>query len=90
MITVSDRAKAVLLDWKQAAPPAEDGLTLRLALSPAGWEVHPDTPRPGDMVVEHEETPVLLIQGRARDLLREFTLDCRETVERARLVLVAN
>ncbi|HSB70045.1 MAG TPA: hypothetical protein VLT62_11985 [Candidatus Methylomirabilis sp.] len=90
MIAVSEKAKEVLLDWKQSAPATEVNLTLRLALSPAGWEVHPDTPRAGDVVVEYQETPVLIIQERASGLLREFTLDCRETVERTRLVLVAN
>ena len=90
MITVSKRAKDVLLQWKQSGPSVEDDRTLRLALSPAGWEVHPDTPRSGDVIIEHDERPVLLIQDRACDLLRAFTLDCRETVERARLVLVAN
>jgi hypothetical protein len=90
MITVSERAKDELLHWKQSAPSAEDDRTLRLLLSPAGWEVRPDTPRPDDVVIEHNDRPVLLIQGRACALLREFTLDFRETRERPRLVLVAN
>ncbi len=76
MITVTARAKERLkrsLSTLVAAP----GTSLRLeAAGPGAFGLIPDTPRPGDQVIEQDGVTVLLIRPRLAEQLNGWSIDC--------------
>lgn len=88
MITVSDRAKALLLERKRHADISDPAIGLRIAKGSRGrWILVADRPRSGDQVVEHAGVTVLLIGPDVQRSLAGTALDCVETSEGAGLAL---
>ncbi len=76
MIAVTARARERLkrsLSTLVAAP----GTSLRLeAAGPGAFGLIPDTPRPGDQVVEQDGVTVLLIRPQLAERLNGWSIDC--------------
>jgi Fe-S cluster assembly iron-binding protein IscA len=82
MVAVSERAKRILLEQKQAANIDGADVGLRVAAAPSGqWMLLVDEPRDGDQVVEHGGTTVLLVDPVAQSALVGAEVDCVETPE---------
>lgn len=80
MVAVSERAKRILLEQKQAASIDGADVALRVAAAPSGqWMLLVDETREGDQVVEHDGTTVLLVDPVAQSALIGAEVDCVET-----------
>jgi Fe-S cluster assembly iron-binding protein IscA len=94
MVTVSQRAKEELfeelLEQQQAANLEGAAISLRVAAFPNGqWVLVPDHPREDDQVVEFRGSTVLLVDPVAQSALDGVRVDCVETTEGDReLILV--
>lgn len=88
MIGVTERAKQELkkiLSDKVDNPKA----VLRLTATDQGrLGLIIDVETPGDKVVEHESSKVLLVEQELADRLEGITIDVEDTTEGARLVLI--
>jgi len=91
MVTVSERAKARLLEQKHAANLDGEADGLRVADGPSGqWILVADQAREDDQIVEYMGSTVLLIDPVAQSALDGVRMDCLETAEGdPELVLVA-
>lgn len=88
MLTVTECAKQEL---KKALPDdaTKPDLGLRLVVTgPGELSLVPDRERESDQVVEHEGSKVLIVDKELSDVLEGTTIDCEETNEGQRLVLV--
>jgi Fe-S cluster assembly iron-binding protein IscA len=82
MVTVSERAKDMLLEQKQAANLEGAAVALRVAAGPTGeWMLIADEEREDDRVVEHRGSTVLLVDPVAQNALDGAQMDCVETAE---------
>src|SRR5262245_41553107 len=91
MVTVSERAKARLLEQKHAPNLDGEADGLRVAAGPSGqWILVADQAREDDQIVEYMGSTVLLIDPVAQSALDGVRMDCLETAEGdPELVLVA-
>ena len=88
MLTVTEGAKQYLKKVLLAGTDDPD-LGIRLTLDVSGeYGVALDREAPGDDIVEHEGTKVLLVEHDVAERLAELTLDAVDTPEGARLRLV--
>lgn len=88
MLTVTKGAKQYLKKTLLAGSDDPD-LGIRLTVDASGeYGVALDRETPGDHVVEHEGSKVLLVAHDVAEQLAELTLDTRDTPEGARLRLV--
>ncbi len=88
MLTVTEDAKQHL---KKAllGGTADPDLGIRLTVDSSGeYGMTLDREAPGDSVVEHEGSKVLLVGREVSDRLADMTLDTHDTPEGARLRLV--
>src|SRR5262245_18143581 len=87
MIAVTSRAKEALNELREnKVHDPEAGL--RLAPSASGrLELFPDQQRPGDQVVEHIGSKVLLVDGDLADALSGAEIDCETTSSGRHLVI---
>jgi len=78
MIHVTERAKEVLFEKKQARLPRGD-MALRLASSGGRLTLMPDRVKAGDQIIRHGEAPVLLVDPKMSEVvLAGKTVDCVE------------
>ncbi len=87
MIAVTERAKQELkrmLSEKVDNPLA----VLRLTESHEGMSLIVDVEMPGDKVVEHESSKILVVEEKLADSLQNVTLDIEDTPEGPELVVV--
>ncbi len=89
MMAVTTRAKEALLEKKRAANITDREVGLRVASNSAGdYVLVADRARADDQVVEHEGATVLLVDTDTQGKLTGVTMDCRDTPEgRKELVL---
>jgi hypothetical protein len=88
MVSVTDRAKDVLLEAKQSASITRPDVGLRLAPQAGGaWELFADGTKADDQVIEHEGSTVLLIGPDVSAALAGTRVDCRDAGD-GRLELV--
>lgn len=88
MLTVTEGAKQHLKKVLLAGTDDPD-LGIRLTVDASGeYGVALDREAPGDHVVEHEGSKVLLVGHDVADQLAELTLDTHDTPEGAKLRLV--
>lgn len=88
MLTVTKGAKQQLKKALLASNDDPD-VGIRLTIDASGkFGVTLDREAPGDHVVEHEGSKVLLVGHEVADRLAELTLDTQDTPEGARLRLV--
>jgi hypothetical protein len=82
MVVVTKRAKEALLEKKLAANIKDRDVGLRVAADDNGDLVLvADRARADDQVIEHAGATVLLVGADAQGTLRGVTLDCQETPE---------
>ena len=88
MLTVTDNAKQLLKELLLAQAEDPD-FGLRLVVEPSGKiGLVLDREAPGDyLVVEHEESKVLLVGHEVAGLLAGITLDTHDTPDGIRLVI---
>ena len=88
MLSVTESAKQHLKKTLLAGTDDPD-LGIRLTVGASGeYGVALDREAPGDHVVEHEGSKVLLVAHDVAEQLAELTLDTHDTPEEARLRLV--
>ena len=87
MVTVTERAREHLLGILADYPDADVGLRL-VVHSRGQLRLINDTERKGDQVVEHEGRKVLLVHQQVTEALQGTVVDCEETAEGPRLVMV--
>ncbi len=89
MVTVTERAKDALLSMKEAEDVGLPEVGLRLAREPSGqFGLVPDMSKPGDQVVEHQGSKVLLIGSEFSADLAGMVIDCHAAPEGTELVLL--
>ena len=88
MVSVTERARRVLLDRKRDENIGEPGAGLRVLLDGTGqWVLVADRVQANDQVVEHAGAPLLLVDPDAQRALAGITVDCLETPDGAELLL---
>jgi len=87
MITLTERAREHLKGLLAEYPDTDIGL--RLVVHGTGqFALMTDTERKADQVVEHEGRKVLLVDEQLVQKLERAVVDCEETAEGLRLVMV--
>jgi Fe-S cluster assembly iron-binding protein IscA len=90
MISVTERAKVLLLELKSNANIRDPGIGLRIAREALDrWILVADHPRSGDQVIEHAGVTVLLIGPDVQRTLDGTTVDCMETPDGLDLAVTA-
>lgn len=81
MVHVTERAKDVLLQRREAANIQDPGVGLRLTTETGGKvTLVMDKAKAGDEVVTHKDSPVLMVDPQVSAfVLAGRTIDCRET-----------
>ena len=89
MVSVTERAKRLLLERKLSAQINDPEVGLRLARSPGGkLGLFADRMKAGDQVVKHQESTVLLVDAELSELvLAGKIVDCTLSGDRTDLVL---
>jgi len=89
MVTVTERARVTLARLKDAAHVNDVNAGLRLSLVAGYGELglQVDQVQPGDQVVEHAGTAVLLVDERIADALADAMIDTQPTAQGDALVL---
>ncbi len=88
MLNVTARAKETLAQMKASANVNDPEIGLRLeAESAGGFGLFPDRQKPGDQIVEHDGSKVLLIDDRLAEALTDARIDCKTTGENTQLVI---
>jgi hypothetical protein len=78
MVTITERAKNTLLQFKMSAEVSEPHIGLRLSRGGAGQlDLVADVPKAGDLVVEHLGTNLLFSGREVTDSQQGATIDCR-------------
>jgi hypothetical protein len=84
MISVTERAKVLLLEMKLNADIRDPGIGLRITREARDrWMLVADHPRSGDQVIEHAGVTILLIGRDVQRTLDGTTVDCIETPDGA-------
>lgn len=87
MLTVTEGAKQLLKEILTAHSD-DPKMGVRLALDPQGQMcLVLDKEQPGDHVVEHQESKVLLVASELAPVLEEATLDVENTSDGPKLVV---
>jgi Fe-S cluster assembly iron-binding protein IscA len=87
MVTVTERAKETLAKLKDAAQVEDVNAGLRLSLVAGEFGLQFDQLQPGDQVVEHAGTPVLIVDEVVADALADTLIDTQATAQGDELVL---
>ena len=92
MLHVTERAKEYLLQRKLAVRLDNRHVGMRLAsISPGKLALIADSPRPGDQIVMHKESTVLLIDAElSGSILAGRTVDCKRAGDGRLEVVVTN
>jgi len=81
MLTVTDNAKKRLKEIVSAKVNNPQDCLRLITSGPAGqYGFSIDREMPGDQIVEHKGTKVLLVEGQLADRLEGLTLDIEDTV----------
>jgi hypothetical protein len=81
MFHVTDRAKEVLFQKKQAHLPQPD-MMLRLASRGGRLALVADRVKAGDRIITHGDAPVLLVDPQMSEIVLAGTIvDCRDTAD---------
>jgi Fe-S cluster assembly iron-binding protein IscA len=87
MVTVTDSAKGLLKEILTAHSD-DPQMGVRLALDPQGQlGLVLGEEEPGDLVVEHQESKVLLVPSELASALEEATLDVEDTADGPKLIV---
>lgn len=78
MISVTERARDLLLEARQSATITRPDVGLRLAPQGGSWELFADRVKADDQVVEHEGSTVLLVGPDVSAALPDVRVDCRD------------
>ena len=86
MLQVSESARSLLKDILDAQP--ESNQIFRLDKGMNGLELSLADPVEGDVLFQHDESDVLAVSSEVAESLDGLTIDCEESPEGPRLVLV--
>lgn len=86
MLPVSEDAKSLLSELLQGQ--AESAQIFRLSKKDEGLELSLENPTEGDVLLQHGEADVLAVAPDVAGTLEGLTIDCVDTQDGPRLVLV--